>query len=50
MKSFLIVFSTYVLFITVGVSAVTSSLNKSTEIHCANNVQSACDYLARVRR
>jgi len=50
MKSFLIAFSTYVLFITVGVSAVTSSLNSTTELHCNNGIQSACEYLARGKK
>ena len=45
MKSFLITFSTYVLFITVGVSAVTSSLNQSTFNQCNAGIQSACKYL-----
>ena len=46
MKTYLIVLSTYVLFITAGVSAVTSSLNSTTVLHCNNGIQSACEYLA----
>ena len=46
MKTYLIVLSTYVLFITAGVSAVTSSLNQSTVNQCNTGIQSACEYLA----
>ena len=47
MKTYLVVLSTYILFIAAGVSAVTSSLNQSTYNQChSSGIQSACEYLA----
>ena len=47
LKTFTVVFFIYVLGITAAVATIKSSLDKSTAIHCQNQVQAACDYLAR---
>ena len=47
LKTFTVVFFIYVLGITAAVATIKSSLDKSTALHCQNQVQAARDYLAR---
>ena len=46
-KTFTVVLCIYIFGITAAVATIKSSLDKSTAIHCQNQVQAACDYLAR---
>ena len=49
MQKLFYVFAGYVGLGLISFIAITSSLDKSTELHCSNGIQSACDYLARTR-
>jgi len=47
MQKLFFVFAGYVGLGLISYAAITSSLDKSTALHCQNQVQAACDYLAR---
>ena len=47
LKTFTVVLCIYIFGITAAVATIKSSLDKSTALHCQNQVQAACDYLAR---
>ena len=47
MQKLFFVFAGYVGLGLISFTAITSSLDKSTALHCQNQVQAACDYLAR---
>ncbi len=47
MQKLFYVFAGYVGLGLISFTAITSSLDSSTRLHCSNGIQSACDYLAR---
>tara|TARA_R100000781_G_scaffold77951_1_gene48292 strand:- start:3326 stop:3484 length:159 start_codon:yes stop_codon:yes gene_type:complete len=49
LKTFTVVLCIYIFGITAAVATIKSSLDKSTALHCQNQVQAACNYLAGVK-